>query len=326
MERYNSARVLLEPTAQRNSMPVFPPEIFDVVLELLRGDQTALKACLLTSRDWSASCRHHLYQNTKVDLRGRPSHWSRGVASFLTFLHDCPDVGPYIRNLTLIGGTRHPFGASKRPGNLYDVDLRCIKALLSLVVNLTSLWMERLYLRVRLPPECTYPVTSDFTPPRSLHQLSLQDCSILRSWQREERDGEEISLNSCRLLVRLISLFKTIEIVHTQTNWIPADPSRCLEAAELESSQDEPPLDKAAIRSLSIFGSFTSYVLTSCMALEKIESLSIFFRDGLDHQSLSHFVSGTSALQKIDINLLSLMPPSSIPGCGFTPFLMNLGI
>jgi hypothetical protein len=52
--------------------PSFPPEILDIIVNQLRDEPTALKACCVVSKSWIHRTRKHLFAS--VELRAPNSH------------------------------------------------------------------------------------------------------------------------------------------------------------------------------------------------------------------------------------------------------------
>lgn len=74
----------------------FPPELRDLVIDCLRTDTVALRACSLTSKAWLPRSRHHLFRRVQV----HPGHLGD---AFKVLLQDCPEIGKYIREMDISG-------------------------------------------------------------------------------------------------------------------------------------------------------------------------------------------------------------------------------
>lgn len=80
-------------------MAVFlPQELYDTIIDCLRGDTQALEACSLTSHGWTSRARRYLFQ--EVCLRRR-----RDTLLFLRALESSAKsgsrIGDYVLDLTL---------------------------------------------------------------------------------------------------------------------------------------------------------------------------------------------------------------------------------
>lgn len=312
-------------------MAVIPPELIDNILKLLQGDKTVLKTCLLTCRDWSATCRHLLYRDTRADVSA-----GDGVAGFVTFLHEYRNVGPYIRSLHLGMSPNERRQVNYQTITHCVVDIQCLKTLLSSLVNLTSLSMEVLYMRAESLTECTHPIPSVFSPPRPLRLLSMQDCSVLTR-TRHTIESNESLLEERWFLLQLLSLFSTIDTCLIRARWLRVDLPHNSKTSELElHRQLEVPLEKISIRSLSFSTKeppLVFNILTTWLVLEDLESLKIPFREPRDLQIFSSLIPRMSSLQTIDLEFSPFVTfvtnshtPDEMPDLSTCPNLQTFSV
>lgn len=81
----------------------FPPELRDIVIDCLRHDTAALRACSLTCKAWLPRARHHLFHTAEI-------HPGRRGDNFKSLLLDTPELGQYIREVRISGVVQDPYG------------------------------------------------------------------------------------------------------------------------------------------------------------------------------------------------------------------------
>jgi hypothetical protein len=72
----------------------FPPELRDLIVDCLRTDTAALRACSLTCRAWLHRARHHLFRYVHI-------HPGRRGDAFKVLLDETPEIGKYIREVEI---------------------------------------------------------------------------------------------------------------------------------------------------------------------------------------------------------------------------------
>lgn len=141
---------------------LFPPELRDLVIDCLRTDTAALRACSLTCKAWLPRARHHLFRTVQIQP-GR-----RGDA-FKVLLDTSPDIGQHIREVVISGvgydsllnglpGTWPTLGAATvRPSlTLGSVELRSAEWLKSILPASTKVLSRVTSLKLISLP-ITYP-------------------------------------------------------------------------------------------------------------------------------------------------------------------------
>ncbi|CCM00628.1 uncharacterized protein FIBRA_02665 [Fibroporia radiculosa] len=79
----------------------------DDIIDALKDDRQSLKACSLTSRDWTPRARTHLFHSVVVEGVAAYDGWE-------SFLKSSPGIAAYIRRLTLRGDEPAPPGERER--------------------------------------------------------------------------------------------------------------------------------------------------------------------------------------------------------------------
>lgn len=75
-------------------MPRVPYELSDYIIDFLHADPSALSACALTCRSWAPAARFHLFRSVTLPNRNFTTPFQR-------LLHTSPDLGWYVRELTV---------------------------------------------------------------------------------------------------------------------------------------------------------------------------------------------------------------------------------
>lgn len=81
-------------------MGVFPQELFDYIIDILKDDDTALSACSLVRSSWTHSARRHLFRHLLHSAVNRAPDF----LDLSGFLRSSPRICSYIRTLHLYGG------------------------------------------------------------------------------------------------------------------------------------------------------------------------------------------------------------------------------
>lgn len=94
------SRMILTPDCVQGDCAVgprrLPPELRDLVLDMLSEDIPSLRACSLTHRTWLPRARHHLFRRVYLN-RG-----ARGDA-FRNLIDNSPHIGRHIREIEISG-------------------------------------------------------------------------------------------------------------------------------------------------------------------------------------------------------------------------------
>lgn len=118
---------------------VFPPELYDRIIDFLWNDPLALEACSLTCRSWRPRTRYRLHM-----IYSQVIYAKRGYHRLLDKIHEFPDIASHIRRLVIgrrtVDETRHPVWVNCVPIQLSPL----LSNLFSLEYQntLSSLWMH----------------------------------------------------------------------------------------------------------------------------------------------------------------------------------------
>lgn len=75
------------------SAPQLPAELSDAIIDYLRNDQKALRACSLVCRDWLPRARHNKLQTVVLAVTT--------CATFIKLLNRTPDIAACVKKVTL---------------------------------------------------------------------------------------------------------------------------------------------------------------------------------------------------------------------------------
>lgn len=78
---------LTAPNMRSPLLPVFPPEICDTFIHLLRDDRQALAACSVVSRDWLPASRSQLFRSIRVTSGNEEQFHQLMQSENETFIH-----------------------------------------------------------------------------------------------------------------------------------------------------------------------------------------------------------------------------------------------
>ena len=122
-----------------------PLELHYAILERLRGDLKALRACSLVTRAWVDEAQRHIFHTVSLDMRN--------IAAFRRTAAKRPDLVDHIREMTLNSIDRIP----RPPSNLRPAGTTLLR-----LVNMhtSNPWVDTVLRASRL----------------SVQQLSLRDC------------------------------------------------------------------------------------------------------------------------------------------------------
>ncbi|EMD39707.1 hypothetical protein CERSUDRAFT_112011 [Gelatoporia subvermispora B] len=135
-------------------LPRLPPELTDIIIDLVSDDSVSLRSCSLTCSSWLPRTRVHLFKNVSVSVRN--------AEAFEKLITITPEIGSYVREIHVY----HQHGVYQSSPVWLDTN----------ILRPLSKYLQQVR-KIVLAGEGTYTPTSLIQLP-SIEILEIRDCGI----------------------------------------------------------------------------------------------------------------------------------------------------